>query len=87
MEIKAVFVRLDTANVKARKIRHRQEIKRRERQAFWWSPKFLCLTELGQKNALEKDSFETCRKRQLKRGPGKLEKVRELGAKRVRTQI
>ena len=35
MEIKAIFVRLDTANVKARKIRHKQEIKRRERQAFW----------------------------------------------------
>ena len=35
MEIKAIFVRLDTSDVKARKIRQRQEIKRRERQAFW----------------------------------------------------
>ena len=64
MEIKGIFVRLDTADVKARKIGQT----RNQTSRTTGSPKFLCLTELGQKNVLKKDSFETCRKRQLKRG-------------------
>lgn len=51
--MKAIFVRLDIVNVKARKIKHIQEIKHRQRHAFWRSPEFLCLAELGQKNPLK----------------------------------
>ena len=65
MEIKAIFVRLDTADVKVRKIR---QTRNQTSRTTGFLVKFLCLTELGQKNVLKKDSFETCRKRQLKRG-------------------
>ena len=66
MEIKAIFVRLDTADVKARKIR--QTRNQTSRTTGFLVKSQVSLSELGQKNVLKKDSFKTCRKRQLKRG-------------------